>query len=368
MRVLIIEDDKPVRQLIGANLEQEGITVTLAADAASGLSALRWGSFDVVILDISLPDGSGLDVLAELRRAQSNSYVMVVSAAGSEIDRVRALQFGADDYVVKPFFTREVSARVLAVRRRLKPDEETVIRFDGLRIDLMARQVTLDDRPIPLTAREFDLLAFFAGHPGQVFSRDQLLRAVWHSAADWQQQATVTEHIRRLRSKIDHDDGEPTMLATVRGIGYRFDPPSRSPSASEPPGHDHPAAALPDPAAVPVAASTLVQVEGSIVAADPGILTLVGVGDEAELVGRKFLDLVAANSIDVALSLMEASGAGIDSDSRIIDLRRADGGEFTVEVMSTRTEWRGSQAGRFVVTPVLARSVIPASIVPDITT
>ena len=147
-----------------------------------------------------------------LRELDAPTHVIILSAARSEADRVRAFDLGADDYVVKPFFVRELTARVLAVRRRRDGSKDTRLRHGRIQIDLAARHVTVDDVAVSLAAKEFDLLAFLAARPGHVFSRDELLRAVWHSAADWQQVATVTEHVWRLRSKIEQNPSRPRLL------------------------------------------------------------------------------------------------------------------------------------------------------------
>ncbi len=226
MRVLIIEDEAAICQLVRDHLELQGVGTVSAGSVAAGRAALAQEDFHVVILDLTLPDGSGLEVLADLRSTGSDAHVIVLTGAGSEADRINAFESGADDYVVKPFFARELAARVLAVERRRNLTEDTTLRIGPLEIDLNAREVTADGQPIDLTTKEFALLAFLAARPGHTFSRDELLRAVWQSSPDWQQIATVTEHMRRLRSKIESDPRHPTMLKTVRGVGYRIDAPS----------------------------------------------------------------------------------------------------------------------------------------------
>lgn len=226
MRLLIVEDDLAVRRVVINHLEEQGVSVTAAASGAAGLIELHHAAFDIAILDLLLPDGSGLDVLRALRAPGCATYVIILSAAGSEADRVRAFELGADDYVVKPFFVRELTARVLAVRRRQDVARDNNLRYGPIAIDLAARQVTVDGAPLSLTAKEFDLLAFLAARPRHAFSRDELLRSVWQSAADLQHASTVTEHVRRLRSKLEPDQRQPRLLQTVRGVGYRFDPPS----------------------------------------------------------------------------------------------------------------------------------------------
>lgn len=223
MRLLLVDDEVDVRRLVSGHLERQGVSVTSAATVVAALRESRHASFDVVILDLTLPDGAGLDVLHAIRELDARTHVIILSGAGTEADRVRALELGADDYVVKPFSSRELVARVLSVRRRQELATSTTLRYGRILIDLTARQVTLDEVPLNLSVKEFDLLAFLAARPGHVFSRDELLRAVWQSAADWQQPSTVTEHVRRVRSKIENPS-QPRLLHTVRGTGYRFDP------------------------------------------------------------------------------------------------------------------------------------------------
>jgi DNA-binding response OmpR family regulator len=235
VKLLLLEDDVAVRRLVTNRLEVEGVTVTMATSVAEAITQVQHEVFDAAILDLTLPDGSGLDVLHALRGLNTATHVTILSGAGAEIDRVGALDLGADDYVVKPFFVRELTARILAVQRRQDSSNVSALRYGPLRIDLTAREVAVDDVPLHLTAKEFDLLACLASHPRQVFSRDDLLREVWHSAGDWQRASTVTEHIRRLRAKIEVDPLEPCILRTARGVGYRFDPPVAVPAAETAP-------------------------------------------------------------------------------------------------------------------------------------
>lgn len=225
MRVLIVEDEAMIRQMVGEQLERRGVGIVSAGTVAASREALEHEDFHAIILDLGLPDGSGFDILAELRASGSSTHVIVLTGAASEADRIHAIEAGADDVVVKPFFVRELAARVLAVERRRSLSEDRLLRIGPLEIDLKACEVVSGDRTIELTNREFDLLAFLAARPGQTFSRAELLRAVWKSSAEWQQSATVTEHMRRLRTKIEADPRHPEMLKTVRGVGYRMDPP-----------------------------------------------------------------------------------------------------------------------------------------------
>ena len=213
-----------MREVVAAYLEREGYRVDQAADAGAARARLDGTSPDLVILDVMFPGASGLDFLTELR-AQGDVPVILLTARAEETDRILGLELGADDYVVKPFSPRELVARVRTVLRRARPIPEVErIEFDRLAIDVPSREVTVDGSSVPLTAKEFDLLAYLAAHPRQVFSRAQLLDQVWDSSADWQDPATVTVHVRRLRSKLESDPANPRWLETVWGVGYRFRP------------------------------------------------------------------------------------------------------------------------------------------------
>jgi DNA-binding response OmpR family regulator len=223
-RLLLVEDDAQVQRLVGGYLEREGLNVTSVGTVASALAELHRTCFDVVVLDLALPDGSGFDVLRTLRSSGVSTHVIILSGAQSQVDRVRGLALGADDYVVKPFFVRELAARVLAAGRRHDLARVKSLRSGGLTIDITGRRVTVGETEVRLSTKEFDLLAFLAARPRHAFSRDELLRSVWQSADDLQREATVTEHVRRLRSKIEMNPRDARMLQTVRGVGYRFDP------------------------------------------------------------------------------------------------------------------------------------------------
>jgi two-component system, OmpR family, phosphate regulon response regulator PhoB len=223
--VLVVDDEPMVREVITAYLERDGYRVTGVADGAAALRWLAVGRPDLIVLDLMLPAVDGLSVLAQLRRSAPGPPVIVVTARGEEPDRVLGLELGADDYLVKPFSPRELVARVGSVLRRTRPGALTARLVHGsLVIDGPSREVTLDGGLIPLTAREFDLLAFLAAAPRQVFSRAELLERVWQSSADYQDPSTVTVHIRRLRHKIEADPDQPRHLVNVWGVGYRFDP------------------------------------------------------------------------------------------------------------------------------------------------
>ncbi len=219
--VLVVDDEEDMRFALRLLLEADGFVVREEGTAAGLRDRLAEEVPDLVILDLGLPDGSGHEALSALRSAHVELPVLVLSGRSEESERVLALELGADDYVVKPFLNRELVARVKARLRRptAGPAADDALGDDGLRIDVAAREVHLDGEPVPITTRELDLLAFLASSPRRVFSREELLEQVWGSSAEWQQAATVTEHVHRLRSKIGAQ-----RIVTVRGAGYRFEP------------------------------------------------------------------------------------------------------------------------------------------------
>ena len=222
-KVLIIDDDPQLRTLVARLLTQEGYETHSAADATEAVEALRIVSPDLVLLDVMMPHTDGIDLLADIR-TKSSIPVIMLTGRGDEADRILGLRTGADDYVVKPFSPGELTARIESVLRRAAPPASNVLQFGDLRIDLTTRDVTVGATAVSLTAKEFDLLVFLAGSPRQVFDREQLLTHVWSSSAEWQDPATVTEHVRRIRRKIESDVDNPRWVCTVRGVGYRFEP------------------------------------------------------------------------------------------------------------------------------------------------
>src|SRR6266550_330923 len=225
--VLVVDDEPMLRHLLSRLLRMEGYDVMEAEDGQEALEIVSGSEPDLVLLDVMLPTRDGIDVLGDLRRT-SDVPVILVSALGDEADRVIGLKAGADDYVVKPFSAAELSARIESVLRRAAsravPEVANELSFDRLLIDLGTRDVTVAGEKVEMTAKEFDLLAFLAGSPRQVFTREQLLQQVWGSSSDWQSDATITEHVRRLRRKIEDDPDNPRWITTVRGVGYRFEP------------------------------------------------------------------------------------------------------------------------------------------------
>jgi len=225
-QVLVVDDEPMVREVVARYLERDGLRVHEAADGAAALAWLTDHRPDLVVLDIMLPGADGLTILRQLR-ADGDVPVILLTARADEFDRVLGLELGADDYVVKPFSPRELTARVRTVLRRTRSDVAVAaerLRFGSLTVDAQTREVSVDDERITLTPKEFDLLYTLAHSPRQVFSRRQLLEQVWDSAPEFQDPATVTVHVGRLRQKLEADPDEPRWITTAWGIGYRFEP------------------------------------------------------------------------------------------------------------------------------------------------
>jgi DNA-binding response OmpR family regulator len=223
--VLVVDDEPTVREVVQHYLEREGYRVQVAADGPAALAVMDAGAPDLIVLDLMLPGVDGLDVCRQVR-ARGATPIIMLTAKGHESDRVVGLELGADDYVVKPFSPRELVARVRSVLRRAGAGDgqrTAPLRAGDVTVDPATREVTVAGRPVSLTVREFDLLAFLVAHPRQVFSRGQLLRQVWEYT--WLgDTSTVTVHMRRLRSKVEDDPSSPLRLQTVYGVGYRFVP------------------------------------------------------------------------------------------------------------------------------------------------
>jgi two-component system response regulator ResD len=222
--VLVVDDEPTIAEVVARYLERAGYRTRVAADGAAAIEAAALQRPDLVVLDLMLPRIDGLEVMRRLREQDRERIaVILLTAKSEEADRVIGLRLGADDYVVKPFSPAELVARVDAVLRRIdtSPEQEEPIELGDLTIDPAARRVFVRGEEALLTQREFDLLIFMARHPGQVFSRNQLMDAVWQYAF-YTDTSTVTVHIRRLRSKIELDPAEPMHIQTVWGVGYRF--------------------------------------------------------------------------------------------------------------------------------------------------
>ena len=224
--VLLVEDETNLADAVRLNLEREGFDVRMAKDGVEGLAEARRGTPDIVVLDVMLPDLNGLEVCRALRR-ESDVPILMLTALGEEVDKVVGLELGADDYVTKPFSMRELLARVRAILRRPRsaagsasPGE--VLRSGNLEIDLAAHVVRLGGEAVPLRPREFALLALLVKNPRRVYTRNQILEALWgHDYIG--DGRTVDVHIRWLREKLEEKPSDPTRIVTLRGIGYRFE-------------------------------------------------------------------------------------------------------------------------------------------------
>jgi DNA-binding response OmpR family regulator len=227
--ILVVDDEPSIREIVALYLERAGFRVSVAGDGPAALRALTAGLPDLVILDIMLPGLDGLEITRRLR-SEGSTPVILLTARREEPDRIEGLELGADDYVVKPFSPQELVSRVRAVLRRTqgaeRPSipaerEQAILAFEGLTIDAAARSVQVDGAEVILTTKEFDLLLYLAGHPRQVFNREQLLVHVW-GEAQYIDASTVTVHVRRLREKLEKDPAAPRYIQTVWGVGYRF--------------------------------------------------------------------------------------------------------------------------------------------------
>ena len=226
---LIIEDDPTLAELVRLHLRDVDCEADIADDGVTGFEMFKRGDYELVVLDIMVPRKDGLSVCRDIRRLPGYVPILMLTAKSTEVDRVRGLETGADDYLTKPFSVRELVARVRALLRRvdaLSPEsnddpESEVIERGSMRISVPKRQVSIDGRNISLTAKEFDLLAHFARNPGQVFNRVQLLDQVWGYHHEGYEH-TVNSHINRLRAKIESDPAKPEYILTVWGVGYKF--------------------------------------------------------------------------------------------------------------------------------------------------
>ncbi len=225
-RILVVDDEPQILEVLKLYLSREGFRVSAASDGEAALTAFVSQSPDLVLLDLMLPKVEGLEVFRRIR-AKDSTPIIMLTAKGEELDRVLGLEMGADDYIVKPFSPREVIARVKNVLRRAAGARDEALGdkplvYGDLRIDPRTRQVQVDERKVELTSKEFDLLYFLAQHPGQVFTRAQLLDRVW-GYEFFGDASTVTVHVRRLREKIETNPTEPRYVTTVWGVGYRFE-------------------------------------------------------------------------------------------------------------------------------------------------
>ncbi|MCE0811796.1 response regulator transcription factor [Buttiauxella sp. A2-C1_F] len=226
-KLLIVEDDENIAELLQLHLREEGYEIVHAADGSQGLELLKQGGWDALILDLMLPGVDGLEICRHARTMTRYTPIVMISARSSETHRVLGLELGADDYLAKPFSMLELVARVKALFRRQEAMSQNLMQdagtltFERLTIDPLARDVHLRNQPVELTPREFDLLWFFAKHPGKVFSRLNLLNQVWGYQHEGYEH-TVNTHINRLRIKIEDNPAEPEFILTVWGKGYKF--------------------------------------------------------------------------------------------------------------------------------------------------
>lgn len=225
--ILVVEDDLDIGRLLEMHLTDLAYVVEIAKTGVEGLQYVLSKRYDLIILDVMLPGIDGLEICRQIRSLPSYTPILMLTAKSSEIDRVLGLEVGADDYLTKPFSVRELLARVKALFRRSEAfrdktqDLQKTIRAEGLYIDVEKRKVTVGGSPRDLTAKEFDLLLQFALHPGRVYTRTQLLDAVWGYGHDGYEH-TVNSHINRLRAKIEKDSAKPDFILTVWGVGYKF--------------------------------------------------------------------------------------------------------------------------------------------------
>src|SRR5271156_6760930 len=221
--ILVIDDDENLRDTIGVLLEREGFRAILAADGKTGLDQAILGKPALILADLRLPVLSGTEICKRLRASGISTPIIVLSAVGEEIDKVLLLEIGADDYVVKPFGTRELLARIRAVLRRAPGEQDRIISFADTTVDIERRVVTRGGQQVKFTPAEYNLLTFFLQNPDRALSRDMILNSVW-GYESFPNTRTVDAHIVRLRQKLEPDPGTPKHFLTVHGVGYRFIP------------------------------------------------------------------------------------------------------------------------------------------------
>ena len=221
--IAIIDDDESVQDTIAVLLESEGFRTVLASDGRTGYETVLRIQPDLVLVDLRLPEMSGVDVCRQLRASDIKIPIIVLSAIGDEVDKVLLLEIGADDYIVKPFGTRELLARIRAVLRRSGGESRQVLNFSDVAVDLERRVVTKAEKEVKLTPAEYNLLTFFLNHPDRPLSRDRILNAVW-GYESYPTTRTVDAHIVRLRQKLESEPNAPRHFLTVHGVGYRFLP------------------------------------------------------------------------------------------------------------------------------------------------
>ena len=226
--VLVIEDDINIVDLLEIHLKDLDCNISKAGDGETGLHLAMNGKYDLIILDVMLPKMEGMEVCRQIRAQNNATPILMLTAKSEEIDKVLGLETGADDYLTKPFSIREFIARVKAIFRRAKmmkesmgESKEPVLKYDNLLVDIDKRKVTIEEKRIELSPKEFELLTLLASNPGKSFSRQRLLNLVWGYDFEGYEH-TVNSHINRLRGKIEHNINEPKFILTTWGVGYRF--------------------------------------------------------------------------------------------------------------------------------------------------
>jgi two-component system, OmpR family, alkaline phosphatase synthesis response regulator PhoP len=225
--ILIAEDNSDLLNLLKINLTDQGYKVLSTADGMSAMGLFHQRKPDLVLLDVMMPKMDGFEVCKAIREADKITPILMLTAKAEEVDKVLGLEIGADDYMTKPFSIRELLARVKAIFRRVRVRSEMdqhngkIYRFDGLELDAAKRKVTLHDKTIELTSKEYDLLHLFFSNPGKAYTREDLLNTIWGYSFEGYSH-TVNSHINRLRSKIEDDASNPHYIRTVWGVGYRF--------------------------------------------------------------------------------------------------------------------------------------------------
>lgn len=340
--LLIIDDNLEVRSLLRRAVGDLDVAVTEAASGAEALTMMRSRPVDIALIDLGLPDMSGIQVLGELRRLATDAHLIVVSGDPSERARLRSFSAGADDFVQKPFSIVELAARVAVGMRRRRGRAEGRLSFDDLHIDLSTREVDVGGTPINLRRLEFDLLAHLALHPGHAFSREDLLRAVWGSSAEFQAAATVTEHVRRIRNKLAALAEEGGWIETVQGSGYRFRerlgvPPLVQPLATEMLARREPVEVVVD------------LDDGTLIAISDGAVDLFGALTSEELIGRFATDHVAPASLDTVIGRMEQARRGDCPEPTEILLQRLDGIPVAAQLVTVLDRQEGHDVARVTI-------------------
>lgn len=339
--VLLADGDEPQRRALADALDRHGFTAIEAGTGADCLRAAAANTVEFVLLSDRLPDLPVADLLIRLRRISPGAHLTVASASASVDERIEWFAAGADDVVARPCSIPELVARLEAARRRRPSSPSVVLRIADLVIDLRARLVWRCGAEVDLTRREFDLLSHLVRHRGETFSRADLLEVVWSSSADWQSLATVTEHVRRLRSKLERHPSTPEMILTAPGVGYRFaddrDRALRAPVIAE---------------LGETGDAMLVAVGTTIAVATPALAALVGGADPGQLVGRDVLEFVAPESLEEIASRQRAIGAGQWPPPSVVTLLRLDGSPVEAVISVTPVSHEGGIAGQATVWPL----------------